>query len=257
MITCDYDFQHPVDDIIHTASLLLVKDGNAKAASILANSNGQLRYHQSEQSFIGDFSVYRLILGVPAGVFIRLDDCAEVQTQIAYALAKAMEPYVEANSFEVRIVAASNENADWRESLNRFLLGEGLTNQGRVRSSNIAAREHDGLLFRSLHEVHFYNALKGTGVPFAPLAVVLRGGVTYNRVEPDFLIFKDGIVMLVEIDGPVHFESPAAAHARLKFITDEGARLERIDYRECDSAEKAREAVRRILFTIDKQRRAR
>ena len=44
------------------------------------------------------------------------------------------------------------------------LSGEGITNQGRVRSDNIAARVHDGLLFRSRPEVLFYEALKRKGV---------------------------------------------------------------------------------------------
>jgi len=51
-----------------------------------------------------------------------------------------------------------------------------------------------------------------------------------------------------------HSETPAAAHARLKFLTDEGARLERIKASECDTPEKAREAVRRVIATIDKLR---
>jgi very-short-patch-repair endonuclease len=81
------------------------------------------------------------------------------------------------------------------------------------------------------------------------------GGLEYKRVEPDFVIYKDGIVMIVEIDGDLyHSETPAAAHARLKFLLDEGARLERITASECDTPEKAREAVARVIATIDKLR---
>ena len=93
--------------------------------------------------------------------------------------------------------------------------GQTVPAQGRVRSDNIAARQHDGLLFRSRPEILFYDALKKAGIPFAPLSVVLRGGVQYNRIEPDFVIYKDGIMMIVEIDGDLyHSETPAAAHAR-------------------------------------------
>jgi hypothetical protein len=48
--------------------------------------------------------------------------------------------------------------------------------------------------------------------------------VTNARVEPDFVIYKDGIVVIVEVDGDLyHTEIPADAHARLKFLTDEAA----------------------------------
>jgi hypothetical protein len=225
---------------------------NDKAASILANSSGMIRFRFWDQGQ----SVWRLVLEIPAAVFIHLNDRAEVQTQIEVAANTAIESYTDA-SFEVRIVAGTGDSNDWRGRVNQYLSGEGLTNQGRVHSGNIAAREHEGLLFRSLPEVHFYSALKGTGIPFAPLAVVVRGGTTYNRVAPDFLILKDGVVMLVEIDGPYHFETLSQAFARLKFITDENVKSERIPSTACDSPEKAREAVRRIVATIDKLRLAR
>ncbi len=98
----------------------------------------------------------------------------------------------------------------------------------------------------------FYNALKRSGVPFAPLSVVLNGGVpNRRRVEPDFVLYKEGLTMIVEIDGDLyHRETPTAAHARLKFLTDEGVPLERIDAVECDNPDKAREAVVRVLRTL-------
>jgi len=81
--------------------------------------------------------------------------------------------------------------------------------------------------------------------------------MSYSRVEPDFVILNDGLVMIVEVDGDLyHTETPAAAHVRLKFITDEGAKLERITAAECDTPEKAAEAVARIIQTIGKLRRA-
>ena len=159
----------------------------------------------------------------------------------------------------VKIAIELERDPEWRAKVKQHLSGEGITNQGRVRSDNIATRQYDGLLFRSKPEVLFYNALKVSGVPFAPLSVVLNGGVpTRKRVEPDFVLYKEGLTMIVEIDGDLyHRETPAAAHARLKFLKDEGVLLERIDAVECDTPAKAREAVARVLRTLQKHRQAR
>jgi very-short-patch-repair endonuclease len=79
-----------------------------------------------------------------------------------------------------------------------------------------------------------------------------------RRIEPDFVIFKDDLVTIVEIDGDLyHTETPHQAHVRIKFLLDEGARLDRINANECDGDDKARGAVDRILLTIDKRRRSR
>ena len=39
-----------------------------------------------------------------------------------------------------------------------------INNQGKVRSDNIASRQHDGLLFRSAPEINLYCALKDLGL---------------------------------------------------------------------------------------------
>ncbi len=68
----------------------------------------------------------------------------------------------------------------------------------------------------SAPEIELYRALKAIGVTFAPLPVFVRGGKQYKRIEPDFVIIKDGIVMIVEVDGVAfHNESPQEAHERL------------------------------------------
>lgn len=92
-------------------------------------------------------------------------------------------------------------DSTWRDGAKRWLAGAGISNQGRVRSDNIASREADGLLFRSVPEINLYKALKARGVSVAPLPVFVRGGKTYRRIEPDFVILKEGLVMVVEVDG--------------------------------------------------------
>jgi hypothetical protein len=249
-----------LDAIMATAARLLVRQQCITAASILANARPKFDYlyDQNHHDFgvIVDTAYYwRIDLAIPADVYFSLEDRKEIERSIDSALRTATEPVSDSDYINCRIVTSLEEGPDWRHKTRQFISGEGITNQGRVRSDNIAARQHDGLLFRSRPEILFYDALKKAGIPFAPLSVVLRGGAQYSRIEPDFVIYKDGIMMIVEIDGDLyHSETPAAAHARLKFLLDEGAKLERVTASECDTPEQAREVVMRVIATIDKQR---
>lgn len=86
----------------------------------------------------------------------------------------------------------------------------------------------------------------------------VRGGETYRRIEPDFVLIKDGIVMVVEVDGDtVHTESPAEAHARTTMLAHEGVHIERIKASECDSQEKAVLYARRLVQVLEKLRKTR
>jgi hypothetical protein len=249
-----------LDAIMGTAARLLVRQQCITAASLLANARPKFAYlyeenHQDFGMVVATTDHWRIDLAIPADVYFSLEDRKEIERSIDGALRTATEPVSDSDSINCRIVTSLEENPDWRHKTRQFISGEGITNQGRIRSDNIAARQHDGLLFRSRPEILFYDALKKAGIPFAPLSVVLRGGAQYNRIEPDFVIYKDGIMMIVEIDGDLyHSETPAAAHARLKFLLDEGAKLERVTASECDTPEQAREVVMRVIATIDKLR---
>jgi hypothetical protein len=238
-----------LESILATATRLLVHRDAITAASIVANATAELEPSEN-------FREWLVKLSVPPEIFDTLpDDPVTLEHDIDGALSDALRAVSNDETISSKIVPALHQDPDWRRKARQFLSGEGVTNQGRVHSQNIAARQYEGLLFRSNPEVLFYDALKRAEVPFAPLPVVIRGGTTYRRIEPDFVIFKDGIVMVVEIDGDLyHKESPTDAHKRLQFLLHEGARLERIKSEECDTPEKATEAVARIIRIIDKLR---
>jgi hypothetical protein len=247
-----------VDAILGTAARLLLRENHEKAAHLLANSGGHIRWQEFNRGGGGrEFTTYRFWLKVPADVFFDLDDRETIEEQINSALRTATQTLDDL--LEVQITTLLDEDPDWRAKVNRHLQGDGINNQGRVRSDNVATLQYDGLLFRSTPEALFYQALRTSGVPFAPLSVVLNGGMpTRKRVEPDFLLYKEGQTMIVEIDGDLyHRETPAEAHARLKFLTDEGLKLERINADECNTPPKAIEAVKRVLRTFEKHRLAR
>jgi hypothetical protein len=144
----------------------------------------------------------------------------------------------------------------WRAEALRWLRGEGITNQGRVRSDNIATRPHDGLLFRSNQEIELYRALKKRGVVFAPLPVFLRGGQTYKRIEPDFVVIHNHVTIVVEVDGDtVHRELPAEADERLRMMSAEGVETFRVLASDCDTAEKADAKAGEIITYVERRRR--
>ncbi len=77
-------------------------------------------------------------------------------------------------------------------------------------------------------------------------------------MEPDFVLLKDGLVMIVEVDGDtVHRETPAEAHTRTTMLVHEGAHVERVRASECNTPELADACAKRLLQVIAKLRAVR
>src|SRR5262249_44351209 len=107
-------------------------------------------------------------------------------------------------------------------------------------------------------ETYLFDAFMLLGVPVAPLPVFLRGGDNYDRIEPDFLLLWQGVLMVVEVDGEqFHKESPLQAHLRTSFLQQEGASIERVPAAQCASKEKAEACAKRILDALKKRKQAR
>lgn len=129
----------------------------------------------------------------------------------------------------------------------------GITNQGRAHSTNPAAIEHEGLLFRSQPEVLLFVALRDTGLPVMPLPIVVSKDPRFKRIEPDFVVIRRGVTFVVEVDGDRwHQESPAAAQERLRHLEDEGVRIIRVFAENCNLPNSARETAKIILSRIER-----
>jgi hypothetical protein len=132
-------------------------------------------------------------------------------------------------------------------------VSKGVTNQGRAHSSNPAAIEYEGLLFRSQPEILLFIALRDTGFPVMPLPVVTSNQPRFKRIEPDFVVICRGMTFVVEVDGDRwHQESPAAAQERLRHLEDEGVRIIRVSAEDCKSSDSAKEAAKNILSRIER-----
>jgi len=229
------DLTDIVDNFVHAMARYYKAQNDTYFISILASAKSKLKITGDELG-----QVESELLKVGKRIWLSLD-CGHAETLS-----------------EVVISPQMSETPDWQIAAFEWINGKGVTNQGRVRSNNIASRQWDGLLFRSQPEILLYKAIKSLGVSFAPLPVVLRGGDEYKRIEPDFVIFYDGMFIIVEVDGDTfHEESPAEAQARTTLLEDEGAYIIHKSASECDTQAKAKVCAQDILDKIKKQRSSR
>src|SRR5581483_11778196 len=195
----DVEDEIQLEPLLNTMARLFFNEGAAQEVAILVESNASLSCHRViERDYGKDIGIYRLNLEVPYQIYSQIADEVEVHEdricQRAIALLKNRDDQIES----VSITTDLSATPDWRVKAKKMLAGNGVNNQGRVRSDNIASKSTDGLLFRSQEEIHLYKAIKSLGISFAPLPVFVRGGDTYRRIEPDFFIVKSGIVLVVE-----------------------------------------------------------
>ncbi|EGR0319946.1 hypothetical protein VDT04_003503 [Vibrio cholerae] len=241
------------ESILGTLARLFAAKGAAREVAVLTYSSPEVKESYYD-NWSGGTTHYTLYLHVPINLYPQLEsDLAEIENTILENAGVFLSNFENDKLSTVKIIPAVLEDPQWRDKASAWLSGSKITNQGRVRSDNVAPLTADGLLFRSQPEIHFYRALKSEGVSFSPLPVFIRGGQTYSRIEPDFVIVHHGITMVVEIDGDtVHQETPAEAQARVRTLQHEGVHVERILASECNEPQKAIDAVKRILVAIDK-----
>lgn len=249
----NHEFPISPESALSTMSELFQTEGKAREVAITANAEAEF-VQVDYDNWNGGTYVFDFNLQIPSSTFSTISD--EVQECASEIMAKIMILTGHLMGVSVRainIIPSSNTDPEWRAKPLAWLAGSGINNQGRVRSDNIASRECDGLLFRSRQEIYLYKALKKAGVAFAPLPVFVRGGADYKRIEPDFIILKDGVIMMIEVDGDtVHRETPAEAHDRTTMLAHEGAHIERVKASDCDNPEAAKVCVARLLAVIEK-----
>ncbi|GAB4454120.1 MAG: hypothetical protein OHK0029_08320 [Armatimonadaceae bacterium] len=238
-----------------TCAHLYTHEGKAREVAVLASAHARVEETGYDQ-WDGGTQIYTIYLEIPILLYSQI---AGDKDSVKEALKQKLEPLLHAfpRTWLDRVVVLPLLQSEdgWREKAIAWLAGDGVTNQGRVRSANVAPLSCDGLLFRSEPEIYLYRALKAVGISFAPLPVFLRGGESYRRIEPDFVLFKDGVMLLVEVDGDtVHTESPAEAHARTTMLLHEGAYVERVKASECGTLDEATRTAHRLIEVIRKYR---
>jgi hypothetical protein len=242
-----------VEAVVSTTAKILAARGETRAVAFLVNGRPTV-VEGDYDNWNGGTQYWTLVLDVSPGVYAQLDksDRGAIQEAILKVAKDCFDgghDYL--TTVQIRPMVAADDA--WRQKAKAWLAGDGVTNQGRVRSSNIAARTCDGLLFRSEPEIYLYKALKSAGVSFAPLPVFVRGGQDYRRIEPDFIIVSGGVMLHVEVDGDTsHQETPVEAHARTSMLGHEGVHLERVKAEACATEQGAKEVAARLLAILKK-----
>jgi hypothetical protein len=241
-----------LEPLLATLVRVLAKDGLAREVAVVTSAEARLEYRSGDRW--NDVDTYGILLCVPLGVFEQVeDDLGAVQKKILEKIRVLTRGIRGEAVSDVEIVPRPLVDSDWRSKALAWLTGQNVTNQGRIRSDNVASRLCDGLQFRSEPEINLYKALKAIGVSFAPLPVFVRGGDEYRRIEPDFVVIRDGVVLVVEVDGDTfHRESPAEAYSRTMMLENEGARIVHVQATECDTPERATAYAKKVLQTIAK-----
>ncbi len=245
-------FPIAIDDLMASVVEILKDQGAAREIGVIVASDVDTEWFQEDYGT----NYWGILLALDLPVYSRLSEAErnEVERTIDRAASPFFRAFQKDELRAVNIVPRAVKNEGWRDQANEWLRGAGVNNEGRVRSDNIASRQHDGLLFRSQPEINLYVALKARGVTFAPLPVFIRGGTTYARFEPDFVVIKDGVVMVIEVDGDTyHRETPVEAAARLQPLDHEGAKVERVRAEECAGPEAAKVCAEKLLRILEKR----
>jgi len=245
------------EDLIASAVEALKARGDARAIAVLVAGQGRL--HQWNNNW--GIDQWRLFITLPVHLFYAMSEDDRKMTELS--IADAVGPFfaVTASDELESVVLApmvSEARDGWREEALRFVKGEGVTNQGRVRSDNIASKQYQGLLFRSKAEITLFAALTRAKLAVAPLPVFVRIGKAYNRLEPDFVVVYKGLTFIVEVDGDTfHRELPAEADKRLIPLTYEGVEVRRIRADDLESDTAADLAVKELIDFMARRKESR
>jgi hypothetical protein len=245
------------EDLIASAVEALKVRGDARGIAVLVAGQCHMALWDS------DFGIdsWRLFVSLPVHLFYAISEDDRKVTEAS--IADVMGPFFTTKPQDalesVVMTPQVTEAVDgWREDAMRFVKGEGVTNQGRVRSDNIASKQHQGLLFRSKAEISLFTALTRAKLAVAPLPVFVRIGKAYNRLEPDFVVVYKGLTFVVEVDGDTfHRELPAEADKRLVPLTYEGVEVRRIRASDLETDEAADTAVKELVEFMARRKESR
>ncbi|AVX21017.1 hypothetical protein SAMN02745885_00459 [Carboxydocella sporoproducens DSM 16521] len=143
------------ESMVATVAKLFALEGSAKEVAILAHAVLEV-VQTNFDNWNGGTYFYTLYLYLPLNLYVQIvEEKEKIQKRIYEKLFSVGVPYNNHCFEEVLIYPQASNDPNWRDKAKAWLSGKNITNQGRVRSDNIASRNCDGLLFRSQPEINF------------------------------------------------------------------------------------------------------
>ncbi len=255
------------ESLAATMAAMFAARGNDFAVGLLVNARHFIeRFEFVSGSKAGKLSRYKWLISIPPplyALYVEQDQSGDNDfwdnrddfVAQAWRLGGPLMENIASN--DIVVSADLLETPRWREAARSHLAGAGVTNQGNVHVQTRPKILHDELWFRHIEEQYIYEALLRRGHPFMPLPVVMRAngkkrpnGIN-SRIEPDFCILYKGRLVVLEVDGGSHWESPADAEKRILFLREHGAIVRRISADDCGDQEKASLAVADELRSLE------
>ncbi len=126
------------ESILGTLARLFASEGAAREVAVLTYSSPELT-ESNYDNWNGETTLYTLYLHVPLNLYPQLQDgMGNIQQSILDKSQIFLESFQNYHLTEVKIVLSVMEDPQWREKAAAWLSGSKITNQGRVRSDNVA-----------------------------------------------------------------------------------------------------------------------
>ena len=257
------------ESLAATLAAAFAARGDDFAVGLLVNAKHKIEtWEYTSGTRAGKFSKYRWIITCPPSLYALYDEQDQSRSDMSFedrddflVKASALGGHLmdDIAFSDIVVIADLNTDPNWRETARAHLGGAGVSNQGNVYMQKRPQILHDELWFRHIEEQYVYEALLRQGCPFMPLPVVMRAngkrrpnGVN-SRIEPDFCILYKGKLVVLELDGGSHWETPADAEKRLIFMRENGAIVRRISAENCGDQERAALEVADVLRSLDSE----
>src|SRR5438874_7457069 len=152
--------QRELESFLATLARLFAHKGGSAEVAVL--SMGKPRCEQTGyDNWDGGTDVFTITLEVPQSLCNQIEERREtIEKSLSEQSAQLMHRYPQTWLSGFVILPEMQADPEWRPKAKKWLAGETVTNQGRVRSDSVAPYSCDGLLFRSRSEISLYKALK-------------------------------------------------------------------------------------------------
>lgn len=134
------NFEQDAELLIENTARYFAYNGDAKIVSILANSSISAKQVDYDQWDGGTF-VYSIYLQIPHYIYLEIqNELDEISDKINSHIDKYMHMYEKTWLSKTIISPQLTRKDDWQHNANLWISGDGVNNQGRVRSTILQAK---------------------------------------------------------------------------------------------------------------------